>query len=206
MKLLHSERAPEPGRRGMTMIEISIASLLFTVIAYGMVSTASMGIRAEQSMSRTVVDTRALHDACAALEEEISYANLATVEHEIDEQGFSTLTFQVPVVTDLGVAWGAYDKRLGKTEVERAQADWHVKYVSEIVPGTGEQRCLVRYIENEADEMKLREILIDRISSTAAAPGFVANDTGSLWVLTVRLPADDNDVRQEAVIHVRTRN
>ncbi|QDU85304.1 hypothetical protein Pla163_24320 [Planctomycetes bacterium Pla163] len=190
----------------MTIIEISIASLLFTVIAYGMVSAASMGIRAEQSMSRTVVETRALHDACAALEEEIGYANLAAVVHEVDEQGFSTLTFQVPVVTDLGVAWGAYDKRLGKTETERAQADWHLKYVPEVVPNTGGQRCLVRYIETEANELKLREVLIDRISTAAGQPGFVADDTGSLWVLTVRLPADENDVNQEAVIHVRTRN
>lgn len=197
---------PASHQRGMTIIELSIASLLFTVIAYGMVTAASMGIRAEQAVSRTVVDSRALHDACAALEEEIGYANLAAIEHVVDDQGFSTLTFQVPVVTDLGVTWGAYDKRLGKTEAERARAGWHVKYAHEIIPNSGGQRCLVRYIEDDADDLQLREVLVDRISTAPAAPGFAAVDTGALWVLTLRLPPDDNDVNREAVLHVRTRN
>lgn len=194
------------GRSGVTLVEISMASLIFTVIAFGMVTAASMGVRTEQAVSKSVVDMRALHDTCAKLEEEIGYANLAGIQHEVDPAGFSTIEFQVPIDTDLGLDWGAYDKRLGTTELERSRAAWVTRFFAEIVPGTDGERRLVRQILDDEDTEQLRDVLVERVDTEGPLPGFTAEDTGTLWVLTVRLPADENDVRQEAVIHVRSRN
>lgn len=193
------------GRRGATIIEISVASAIFSIVAYGIVRAASMGVQAEQAVSRSVVDAKELHGALRTIEEELSMSNREAVEHVVDEQGFSTLTFQVPVVTDLGITWGAYDYALGDDDESRNRADWHLCFVPRIVPDTGGERQLVRLVLDDALESQWEEVVVDRIATNGAI-GFTAEDTGAVWVLTVRLPADDNGVMQEAVVHVASNN
>lgn len=190
-------------RRGMTVTELAIASTIFSIVAYGIVRAASTGVQAERAVSQAVVDARALHESCRSLCDELCLTASTNVDHEIDEAGFSTLTFQVPVETDLGVAWGAYDFLLGEDEIERNREGWHICYLPRVVEGGGRQ--LVRLVLDEEMEPQLDEVVVDRIANDGTV-GFTAEDTGALWVLTVRLPADENGVNEEAVIHVASRN
>lgn len=198
-----SDRAAHRSRRGFTVTELAIASTIFSIVAYGIVRAASTGVQAERAVSQAIVDARALHESCRALSDELALTTSTNVEHIVDEDGFSTLTFQVPIETDLGIAWGAYDFLLGATDEERNREGWHVCYLPRAVAGGGRQ--LVRLVLDEALEPQFEEVVVDRIATNEAI-GFTAEDTGALWVLTVRLPADSNGKVEEAVIHVASRN
>jgi len=190
-------------RRGMTVIEIAMASTLFAVVAYAMMAGASMGVRSERAVAQMVVESRALHETCARLEEELSNAAAAGIAHAVDENGWSSLELQMPFMTDAGLVWGVVDRALGASDVERARVDYRLRY--EAVALAGGSRQLVRRILDEEGDIVHNEIVVTELA-VSGAPGFTVSDTGAVWVVTIRYAQGSKAQAQEVVLHVTSRN
>jgi hypothetical protein len=168
-----------------------------------MMAGASMGVRSERAVAQMVVESRALHDTCTRLEEELSNAASAGIDHEVDEEGWSSLEFQMPFMNESGLVWGVVDPALGSTEEERAREDFRLRYEAvELVDGS---RQLVRRILDDEGDIVHNEIVVSELA-VSGAPGFTVTDTGAVWVLTIRYAQGSKAQAQEVVLHVTSRN
>jgi type II secretory pathway component PulJ len=190
-------------RRGLTIVEIAIASTIFAVVAYAMMLGASMGMRSEQAVASMVVESRTLHEACEHLEEELSNAAFDRIEHEVDEQGYSSLTFQVPVETETGLDWGVVDRALGASDAERSRVGYSLRY--EAVALSDGSRELVRRILDEDGDIVHQDVVVAALA-TAGPAGFTVEDTGAVWVVTIRHARGQRANAEEVVLHVTSRN
>lgn len=190
-------------RSGLTVIEIAVASTVFAIVAYAMMAGASMGVRSERAVAQMVVESRALHDTCGRLEEELSSAAYAGVVHAVDEDGWSSIEFQMPFATDAGLVWGVVDRALGATSKERERVGYRLRY--EAVALADGSRQLVRRILDDEGESAHTEIVVPALAVTGA-PGFTVTDTGAVWVLTIRYAQGTKAQAQEVVLHVTSRN
>jgi hypothetical protein len=188
---------------GLTVIEIAIASTIFAIVAYAMMAGASMGVRSERAVAQMVVESRALHDTCTRLEEELSNAAAEGIVHAVDEKGWSSLEFQMPFMSEAGLVWGVVDRALGSTEEERAREDFRLRYEAiELVDGS---RQLVRRILDDEGDIVHNEIVVPELA-VSGAPGFTVTDTGAVWILTIRYAQGSKAQAQEVVLHVTSRN
>lgn len=190
-------------RRGLTLVEIAIASTIFAIVAYAMMLGASMGMRSEQAVASMVVESRTLHETCARLEEELSNAAFDRIEHEVDEQGYSALTFQVPVETETGLDWGVVDRALGASDEERSRVGYSLRYEAVALASGG--RELVRRILDDEGDVVHTDIVVAALAATGPA-GFRVEDTGAVWVVTIRHARGQRANAEEVVLHVTSRN
>ncbi len=190
-------------QRGMTVLEITIASTVFAIVAYTMMAGASMGVRSERAVAEMVVESRALHDTCARLEEELSNAKSLEVVHAVDEDGWSSLEFQMPFTDETGLVWGVVDRALGVSAEERARVGYSLRYeAAALADGT---RQLVRRILDDEGDIMHTEIVVPTLATSGAA-GFTVTDTGAVWVVTIRYAQGTKAQAQEVVLHVTSRN
>lgn len=190
-------------QRGMTVLEITIASTVFAIVAYTMMAGASMGVRSERAVAQMVVESRTLHDACARLEEELSNAASLEVLHSVDEDGWSSLQFQMPFTDETGLVWGVVDRSLGVSAEERSRVGYSLRY--EAVALADGTRQLVRRILDDEDDIVHSEVVVPTLATTGA-PGFTVTDTGAVWVVTIRYAQGTRAQAQEVVLHVTSRN
>ncbi|MEZ5980204.1 MAG: hypothetical protein R3F34_18600 [Planctomycetota bacterium] len=203
MRTTRRELRAAASARGTTLVEIVAATAIFAVIGYGMMRAASTGMQSERAVSELVVENRSLYEACEKLEEELSNACYADVVHEVDEQGWSSLEFQVLVETDDGLEWGARDRALGSTAAKQSRADWKIRYEAVAIGGGG--HALVRRIYDEDEKLQFQEELVPELAENGG-PAFTVEDTGAVWVVTIRYAEGRRAQAQEAVLHVTSKN
>ncbi len=208
MKLFQPNRyaAPSLGarsgnRKGMSLIEVILASTMFTGVGY----VLSMGMRASDQSFDTVVNSseanKDLRDLTAVFVDELKAAQRSTIE-VTQQAGFSQLEFCTAIAgTGGNPAWGAYDREISIDESECSREGWSIRYgVDAPTQGTMTQgnASLVRSILDVDGTVQHSTTLAENVTH------FSVTEAGDVWVVELTTQGKEG-IRNEE-FDVRTRD
>jgi prepilin-type N-terminal cleavage/methylation domain-containing protein len=197
-------------RRGFTLLEVVVATMIFTVIGFTLLQSVSLG----KSSRITVRDiatsnkwTREVHDV---MSNELKVSDDDHIQTTQLADGNTQLNCMHRIQVAGLPAWGVYDPSLGDTAEDQNREDWQIQFTVEEVPtlGGGVERALVRHLINEGGEIQTTKILARGLRDGAAdPPGFAATKVGEMWVIEVTEEGRTNEQAGKGTsFHVKTRN
>lgn len=201
-------RTPIQNRKeaGFTLVEVLMASAIVTVVGLGITQGLEMAQGSHVTVTKTAGDNRDLRDSFKTMREELKSSRDSLITAGIGADGNATVSFQVPVEGAGVASWGAFERRLGSTAAEQNCIDWRITYsVEPDVRGTNN---LYRRLWDAGGDQRFEEVMASNVrqGDHADGPGFVMNQDGDVWVMTLTLvEPEGNGIRSETM-HVRTRN
>lgn len=188
--------APHRRRRGLSLVEVVLASTLFTGIGY----VLALSMRASDQSYATVTSGVAANTEIRAfttcMADELKGARAATVD--VAQDGVhSRIEFQTAIRSDdAEPAWGAYERDLDVAEANCSQPGWNVRY--RVVGGQEGGDSLVRQIVDTSGEVRHTRTLAEDVTE------FTVSAVGDVWV--VRLTTQGKEGIRHEEFDVRTRD
>jgi prepilin-type N-terminal cleavage/methylation domain-containing protein len=193
-------------RAGFSLVELTAAIAVFGIVGYTLAGSVGLAKRAQTTVSRTVDTNVAVRDASARLRAELKATGDARIALATLGDGNHSLTFQVPVEVGGAEGWGAFERRLGPSEMQQNLVDGQLRYTVEFAPNNGERR-LVRQVLDDTGAVRRSEVLVrDLAPGVANAPGFAIEAVGDLWRVRITQAAREGGAARTEEFHVRTRN
>lgn len=197
-------------RSAFTLVELSIALTLFTVLGYGLSLAMQSGGSASSTVSRMTAENGDLRELRNRLAGELEFARDGDIAVTVLADGNHQLNFMVPIDDGAGPDWGVYDTSLGLDTASQNRVDWRFQYTVQVRPlgGGALDRTLVRQIIDDTGVVQREEVLVGGLrSGTDNPPGFSITQAGDLWEVTVSTKrTDGNQGGRRVVFHVHTRN
>ncbi len=194
-------------RRGMTLIELTIAMSVFLVVGYVLARSVEMGRDVRGSVEALARANADLREVARRVGDDLRVARSDTLTVVDLPGGDQEVTLEQPIVVGGVPDWGVYAPELGPAEEDRNRPDWSVRYtVRESVVNGTLRRDLVRRILDDTGALRREEVLFQGLSG-GGTPGFQVVQAGDVW--EVRLVADGagpDGTGRQVVIDVRTRN
>lgn len=197
------------GRRGFSLLEIMVATTIFSVVGYALSAAMNMAKNSHAVVVRAVSDNGSLRDGLTAVSDDMQTAGEESIEVVQLEGGNSSVDFMHPIDVAGELSWGVYDRKFGETEEEHNHDGWRVRYTVDSQAGPqGVTRTLLRQVLNEEQVLQSEETLLSGLrSGTSNPPGFRVAKAGYMWEITITMTGYTEDGRgRGALIHVRTRN
>jgi len=197
-------------RRGFTLLEVVIATTIFTVIGYTLLQSVALGESSQatiQGIASSNKWTREVHDVMSN-ELKVSDDDHILVTQLADGNTQLSCMHRIEVA---GVpAWGVFDASLGDTVEDQNREDWQIRFTVEEVPaiGGGAERALVRQLIDADGTIQTTKVLARGLRDGAAdPPGFAAAKVGEMWVIQITEEGRTNDqAGKRTNFHVKTRN
>ncbi len=197
-------------RAGFTLIEVSLALVLFTAIGYGLVVATSAGHDTQAELLRVASENRSLRDSSDRLVEELRTCAATSITVTTLQNGNSELTFQQPIVVGTTLDWGVFDPALGPTEAEQNQPGWSVRFtVTDAVHPDGSiDRQLRRQVLDAGGAVQQDELVLGNLSiGMGPNAGFTVTQTGVVWEVRVQQTGHQQAAHgEELLFHVQPRN
>jgi hypothetical protein len=183
-------------RRGLSLVEVVLASTIFTGIAY----VLSLSMRANDQSYDTILQTSdsnaAMREMTTVLSDELKAASRPTIQVQ-DFGGFSRLEFSYAIASaGPDPMWGVFERELSLQEDECSREGWTVRYFAD--PAAGPTRPLVRSILDDKRKVHHTRILAENVETFSVTP------SGDVWVVRVTTRTDEG--RHEEEFDVRTRD
>lgn len=192
-------------RAGFTLVEVTISSGIFLVIAYALAGAVDMGTGSTRTVMEITSQNAELRTSARSMvdelktttENQLSVAVLADGNHQVD--------FRVPILDGADFDWGAFDRSWGPNAADQNQLDWMLRYT---VVQVGDERDLVRQVLDEAGDVQEQETLATGLRrGDGANPGFQLNQVGDMWQLTVTTEGKtEGSLGRRTDVHLRLRN
>lgn len=198
------------GRKGFSLVEVSIAMTLMAVIGYSFVAASDMGNSSFSAVELATAKGRELRAAGGSLVEEFQVSNPDTVDIVVLGNGYPQVTFQQPLIVNGALLWGAYNPLWGSDADDRNKADWWIRYtvVNTAAAGEDGNMTLMRQVLDENDDLIEQDEVVSHLSSSFAAnPGFSVVATGDVWEIQVNTEGyGEGDGGNGGTYNVRMRN
>ncbi len=195
------------GRRmGFTLIEVVLTIGIFSVIGVGLTQGVHLADSTHQSVTTQSGNNRKIRDGVRLLREEFRTGQDSSIAINQEFNGNDQLVFQVPVDSNPGTAWGAYDRGLGSTPAEWNRVGWRICYVVQNnVQGTP---CLVRQVLDGGGALQRETQIVSNVlvDGHPDAPGFTVQATGDVWEVTLKTLTGDGHSTRTETFQVQTRN
>jgi hypothetical protein len=193
-----SAERPARARRGYTLLEVTVAASIFTVVAYVLVAAVRLAGSSSDSVFERAEANHALRESTTRMSEElrgISETHLTITELQ---NGSCQVSFQMPIEVGGAAAWGVQDNAIGRTVEAQTKPDWSVRYTVEDVPlGAHDvDRRLLRQLLDEAGVVRFESEVLTGLSRAPGTPAFTVSKTGLMWQVT--LCVDDAGVQDNA--------
>lgn len=210
MKSLARIPGQQRSQGAFTLVELSIALTLFTVLGYGLSLAMQSGGNASSTVSQMTAENGGIRELRGKLAGELEVAQEADITIAPLADGNHQLSFMVPIDDSGTQDWGVYDTSLGLDAASQNRVDWRFQYTVEVRPlgGGGVDRTLVRQIIDDTGAVQREEVMVSGLrSGTDVPPGFSVTQAGDLWEVTVSTKrTDGNQGGRRVVFHVHTRN
>lgn len=194
-------------RRGLTLIELTIAMSVFLVVGYVLARSVEMSRDVHGSVEAVANDNADLREVVQRVGDDLRVARTATVDVVTLPTGDQQVTLEQPIVVGGNPDWGAFVPELGPTEADRNRPGWRVRYTVRATPfNGGVRRDLVRRLLDDTGVLQREDVLFEGLAGGGTA-GFQVISAGDVWEvrLTAQGVGPDGTGRQ-AVMDVRTRN
>lgn len=199
MKL--ARRIPARAARGLTLIEITIAATIFTILGYALVSSLKLSEGSRTAVETLATRSREFRAASRAVVDALRVSNDDTVAiAELADENHA-VTLSLPVLDGGALAWGVpASAQSGPGAVDQIGAN----VVFAVAVGADGERSLVRRVLRSNGTVQEEETLIRGLSrGDVDPPGFQVVRTGEVWEITISL---EDKVGLSEVFHVHTRN
>ncbi len=193
-------------RKGFTLIEVIMAVGIFSVVGLSLTQGVQIAENTHSSVSSQSSSNRDLRDGISLLRDEFKTCQTSSIAINEEFNGNDQLTFQVPVETNPGIGWGAFDRHLGSTPAEWNRVGWRICYVVQNnAEGTP---CLLRQVLDGGGALQRETQIISNVpvNGQQDAPGFTVNETGDVWEVTLKTLAGDGHSTRTETFQVQTRN
>lgn len=182
-------------RRGISLVEVVLAAMIFAGIGYVLVLTLQASERSHETVVSNAASNADLRENTTTLRDELRGAQPTSIVHE-QVNGYSRLTFTTAIDGPAGATtWGAFDRRIAVNEDDCHQAGWQIRY--EVAAQQDGSQALERQILDGAGRIQLEDTLVGDIEQ------FEITDEGDVWV--VALVTNGEEGRREDEFDIRTR-
>jgi type II secretory pathway pseudopilin PulG len=195
--------------RGYTIIETLVAATIFSVVGYALLLAVRLGAGSQQEVIRVATESQSLRDSTRKLSEELRQANDSQITVTELPDGNSELTFRHGIEIGGNYTWGVHDKSLGSTVEDQTKENWSVRYtvVENDVNGVVRRELVRQLLDDEATQQQESVLVSGLCSGAADKPGFLVEDGGAVWVLTVSVDSKSGSKGAKSmVVHVNTIN
>ncbi len=195
--------------RGYTIVETVVAATIFSVVGYALLMAVRLGAGSQQEVIRVATESQSLRESIRALTVELRQTNDSQITVTALGDGNSELTFRHGIEIAGNYTWGVHDTSLGTDVEAQTKEGWSVRYsVTESVADGVTTRQLVRQLLDEDGALQQEDVLVRGLcSGTADSPGFLVEDGGAVWVLTISVENKANNKGSKSmVVHVNTIN
>lgn len=186
------------GRRkvaGVSLIEVSIASVMFVGMGYVLSLSMRASERSHDTVQSVATGNEEVRATTVSLRDELRSARASSIS-VAEYGGFAHLRFQVPVEgTGPEPAWGAFERELDHDEAACHREGWWIEYTADAT--AGEHPPLVRRVVDANGEIRHTETLASRVSR------FRVTEAGEVWV--VEWTAETSEGKRDEEFDVRTR-
>lgn len=195
-------RRPHPNRRaGFSLLELTIATMIFLVVGLALKDTVLMADRSQSAVFEGAKTNRELRAASRRLARELRSARGSLLTVETLPNGCAQATFMTPIVVGGNDDWGVEDDFLTGGQ---PQADWSLRYT---VVDDGDRR-LIRQVLDDAQVVQDQQVVLAGLSTDPNTPGFTLAQTGDVWEVALVLDGqgDDDETGKQLDFHLRMRN
>lgn len=206
---MKERKRPARHRAGHTVLELTIATAIFSVVGYALVGAVEMGHNSQHTVLQVAASGEDIREAKDTLVAEMKIAGDSTVVVTTLADGNHELEFQHPVEVGGSLSWGVFDPKYGPDPADQNKEGWQIQYTVESLQQGGEtNRRLVRRILDETSEVQEQRVIIDGLLDGASAtPGFSVVQVGDMWVVRITtVGACQSGGAQGVQFHVNLRN
>ena len=165
-------------RRGLSLIEVTIAITLLSMIGYVAALSLRAGDQSLATVSSTIEINTSYREATGKLRGELKAAERSSITIVNLASGDRSIEFRTAIRGAGGPTWGVFDRRLAIDETACHKDGWTVRYTV-LVNGAG-TKTLVRQVLDTAGTLQLVENLVTDVME------FRVTETGSVWVIELR--------------------
>ncbi len=193
-------------RKGFTLIEVIVAVGIFSVVGLSLTQGMQIAENTHNSVSSQSSSNRDLRDGVSLLRDEFKTCQTSSIAINQEFNGNDQLVFQVPVETNPGIGWGAFDRHLGSTPAEWNRVGWKICYV--VQNNAQDTPCLLRQVLDGGGALQRETQIISDVlvNGHQDAPGFTVTETGDVWEVTIKTLAGDGHSTRTETFQVQTRN
>ena len=194
---------------GFTLLEMTVALSLFSVLGYTLMSAVWMAHQSHQAVMTSTVENVNRRKTSARLIDEFASANSNTLTVDSAVGTNDSVTFQLPVTVAGAAVWGIKEQSLSSVPANQSVAGWSIRYTVVQLPWNGAQRrSLVRQVIDGVGVVQVQDAVVDGLRSGALNPkGFSVEQAGDLWELTITTEGNaEGSGGRSTVFHVKTRN
>ncbi len=184
------------GRRGVTLIELITATVIFTVLGTTLLTALRVATGSRETVSAVISENETQREVGSMLMDELKMTSEALMTVTPMADWNHQLDLQLPIDVAGVAAWGV-----------DGEAGWSVRYTVRTLVGPPVNRQLVRQVLNAAGVVQSEEIVAEGLASGVEdPPGFQVTQVGEVW--EVVLTTDSQGIRQgrRTLFHVRPRN
>jgi len=204
---VRNPQSPRPprARRGLTLIELTLALTIFSVLGYSLMSALTLSNNSRAAVESMVEESEQLRSGARALTADLRISSEAHVAIAELADGNHELSLQLPITVGGELGWGVPARAL-ETAGEADHEGWTVRYtvIVDADAEQGMQRSLVRQIVDGAAEVKKADVLVQGLTKGSdASPGFKVELSGDVWEVTL---STEKGAGKREVFHVHSRN
>ncbi len=203
------KRATSAKRAGFSLVEMTIAVSIFSVIGYGLFVAVDAGNDSQRAVATATARAKELRTMNSMLANELKLAADGNITVAVLPDSNDQVTFMHPITNAGTLSWGVFDPTLGATEAEQNRENWKLRYTVEtVVQGGVPNRRLVRQMLDDLDAIQSSDVLLEGLADGLEEPrGFSVTKVGDMWEVQVTLTGATAGGHGGGVhFHVRTRN
>jgi prepilin-type N-terminal cleavage/methylation domain-containing protein len=192
-------------RRGLTLIELTLALTIFTVLGYSLLCALSLSNNSRAAVESMVEENEELRAGAASLAADLRLSSDSRIDVAELPEAYQEVTVQLPIVVGGVLDWGVPGRALAAPRAADHQ-DWVVRYT--VAAGQGPAgahvRTLVRQIVDDAGEVQEERPLVHGLApGDGVPPGFRVEKSGDVWEITL---STEGGAGKTEVFHVHPRN
>jgi len=197
-------------RAGFTLLEITFAVTIFSVIGYALVDALRMGSNTQATIHDVSTTSRWVRHVHSLLSSELKVTDEDHLTTTVLADGNTQLDFMHRIEAAGVSTWGVHDVSLGPNPEDQNRADWTYRYTVDTLPAGGGAvtRRLLRQLVDEGGTVQRTKVLaVDLRRGDGASPGFAVSKAGDMWAIEITgVGRTSNQPGGGTNFHVKLRN